>query len=377
MDQIINNTDVVFYDEKDDSLFRDIVVLYCPQKVGSTSLITSLRLSATKQLFTMHTHDNIILKNSISDMDLCITDILNNTSVFNIQTQEPRRIYIIDVYRTPMERKISEFFHEISTFHFNNEERKIASYPLSKIIQRFNNVFPYTSNEDYFREKFGLNTDELPREEDQFDFQKKYLLIEKNGVSYIKLRLKDSHEWGRILTKLLGVEITIVKDYETSEKDIGIVYQQFLREYKLPFNFFKMLEECKQLKYYYDFQERSEYLMTWWKRISGLYIPWTKEEYLFYKNISFENKSYFLPLKRHYKDDGCLCERCKIKRAIVLETIHRTGDNKHFSAVYHETYNEDKTYKEDKTYTEERKNKIFIRKQVGNIFLDYIYDFFL
>ena len=28
----------------DDYLYRDIIILYCPAKVGSTSLVTSLRL---------------------------------------------------------------------------------------------------------------------------------------------------------------------------------------------------------------------------------------------------------------------------------------------------------------------------------------------
>ena len=306
----------------DPLLSRDIILLYCPQKVGSTSVVTSIRLSAPEKFFVMHTHDEIIFKSTGGvNNNVCVSDIERNVGLKNVGSGLPRNIYIIDIYRTPIERKISEFFHEIGIYHFNNLEPNISKYPLNKIIKRFNDLFPHISNEDYFKERFNTNFDY-----EEFDFKNKYLLTEKNGVKYIKLRLKDSAQWGEILSTILETEITVVSDYETREKDIGEMYKKFMESYQLPYNYFKMIENCPQLKCYYDFSERYEYLNQWWKRTTGLYTSFTNEQYAFYKEIYLDNQFYFRKLTSHYKDDGCLCEKCKVKRKKILKHVKSYGD---------------------------------------------------
>lgn len=312
----------------DKTLLRDIILLYCPQKVGSTSLVTSFRLSASDKYFTMHTHEDLIFK-ALGNLEnsIYVEDIIKNTCMKNVNTMSPRKIYIIDVYRTPIERKISEYFHDLSSYHFNNTEDNIAEYSLQKIINRFNDIFPHVSNEDYYFEKYNIMDTDMSIYSDikpmayEFNFKKKYLLYEKNGVTYIKLRLKDSSEWGQILSEIFNTEITVVYDYETRDKNIGELYNKFLNEYQLPFNYFKMIEECKYLKLYYDFNERYEYLNNWWKKTTGLYNPFKEDEYAFYKKIYMENQFYFRKLLNHYKDDGCLCPICKDKREKVLTKI--------------------------------------------------------
>lgn len=306
----------------DPLLSRDIILLYCPQKVGSTSVVTSIRLSAPDKYFVMHTHDEVIFKsNGGGNNNVCVSDIEKNVGLKNHGTGTPRKIYIIDIYRTPMERKISEFFHEIGIFHFNNLEANISKYALNKITKRFNDLFPHVSNDDYFKERFNTGFDY-----EEFDFKNKYLLTEKNGVKYIKLRLKDSAQWGEILSNILETEITVVSDYETREKDIGETYKKFMESYQLPYNYFKMIENCPQLKCYYDFSERYDYLNQWWKRTTGIYKPFTSEEYTFYKANYLENQFYFRKLTAHYKDDGCLCDNCKKKRTKILKHVKNNGD---------------------------------------------------
>lgn len=314
----------------DPLLTRDIVLLYCPQKVGSTSVVTSIRMSAPDKFFVMHTHDEIIFRsNGGNGNNVCVSDIIKNTAVKNQVTNTPRNVYLIDIYRTPMERKISEFFHEIGIYHFNNLEQNIAKYNLNKITKRFNDIFPHISNEDYYKERFHLDFDY-----EEFDFQNKYIMTEKEGVKYIKLRLKDSAEWGHILSGILDADITVVTDYETREKEIGEVYKKFMESYQLPYNYFKMIENCPQLKCYYDFGDRYDYLNKWWKRTTGLYTSFTLEQYNFYKALYLDNQFYFRKLTNHYKDDGCLCDNCKAKRERILAQVKREGD-KNYDANYH------------------------------------------
>ena len=325
--------ELIHVDYNDPTLYRDMVILYCPQKVGSTSVVTSIRLSAPETFSVMHTHEEVIFKSNVRENDIRYSDMVRNTCMKNIATGLPRKIYVIDIYRTPVERKISEFFHEMGEFHFNNTEDNIADYSLEKITKRFNDIFPHVSNEDYFKERYKTSF-EYDNEKQGFDFNKKYMLIEKEGVHYIKLRLKDSKEWGSILTELLGCEITAVYDYETKDKKIGDLYKRFMESYRLPFNYFKMIENCPQMKCYYDFEERYMYLQEWWGKTMGLYTSYTPEQYVFYKSVYMENQCHFRKLFNHYKDDGCLCVKCIETRTKVLSQIKANGDT-HLEAILH------------------------------------------
>jgi hypothetical protein len=101
------------------------------------------------------------------------------------------------VYRSPIERKISAYFEKIGVHHFNNSDEIVNTYNVNKVINRFNNIFPHIANGDHFIDKYGII---VPK---QFDHSTKYLLVQENGINYIKLRLKDSVFWGSILTSIL------------------------------------------------------------------------------------------------------------------------------------------------------------------------------
>jgi len=341
MSVLVNPANTIFSIDspafQDPFLYRDIVLVYCPQKVGSTSLVSSIRLSASDQIFTMHTHEETIFEFSNKDVngndnsDITVSDVLQNTCVMNRLTNLPRKIYLIDIYRSPMERKISEFFHEISMLHFHNSEDQVADYPIQKIINRFHQVCPHLDNTDYFREKYRLQPEDIPP---CFDFNKKYIRVEKQGVVYVKLRLQDSHQWGNILTTVLEKPITAVKDYETRNKKIGELYQKFNQVFKISFDVFKQLENCPQLKYYFNFEERSEYLMKWWKRTIGNVVSFNHDEFKFYQKISIDNQHIFLPQKAHYGDDGCLCLHCANKRRHILDKV-KQGGTQYFETNLH------------------------------------------
>ena len=70
-------------------------------------------------------------------------------------------------------------------------------YNIEKVVNRFNKIAPYLANGDHFIDKYNINIPE------HFDYINKYLLVEENGIKYIKLRLKDSAIWGNILTNIL------------------------------------------------------------------------------------------------------------------------------------------------------------------------------
>jgi nicotinamide riboside kinase len=301
----------------DDKLFRDIILLYCPEKVGSTSLCTSIRTCASDKFIVFHSHSSEIFKINNNNQMIIVnySDIVKNTQIINKKTGTNRKIYIIDIYRTPIERKISSYFQRIAELHFNKTENDLLKYPIDLIIKRFNNIYTHFDEIDYFNERF-----EIPKI-NSFDFEKKYIKYEKDNVVYIKLRLKDFDKWGEIMSEILNTEIIMIKDYSTENKIIGPVYKLFKSNYKLPINYYNLLTACDYLKKYYTIEERMEYLDFWEKNTSPFHIGFNLQEYFIYNLISKENCFYKINCNDHYGDDGCICLNCKKQRKKIFSNL--------------------------------------------------------
>jgi hypothetical protein len=320
----------------DPILYRDIIVLYCPKKVGSTSLVSSIRLSASDKYAVYHTHDETIFKSN-PDANLksfTIHDVIKNSGIYYNITNHKRKVYFIDIYRNPIERKISEFFEDIS-IHFNNTEENIVNYSIEKIIKRFNDIFEYLPNIDYYFTKYPFSK-QIPN---SFDFESKFLISHHDHITFIKLRLNDVNSWAEILSNILNTEIIIHKDYETSNKKIGSLYNKFKSEYKLPYNFYKIIEDSPEVKFYLSIEERNKYLNYWKNKTIGFYTPYSKSFYEFYKTICEENKFYTPDLSNHYFDDGCLCEDCVNKRNNFISNIKNNLSNSQIKKIVHDSNN--------------------------------------
>lgn len=287
---------------------NNVIFIYTQPKVGSTSLVSSLRLSAADKFNIIHLHDETTLKNILGIENVTVNEIIHyNASI-------GKNVYVIDVYRTPIERKMSLFFEEISSFHFNNLEENVNTYNVDKIIKRFNDIFQHLATSDNYMEKYDINS-HLPN---VFDYNNKHLHQKINGVNYIKLRLKDSNYWGGILSNILGQEITIINDYDTNDKKIADLYRRFKEAYKIPINYYEDIKNCKFLNYYYSEEERNEYCKLWECKTCEERLPFSKSEYDLYIKVCLENQIYNFIQPEHYIDNGCLCKCCFNKRNELL-----------------------------------------------------------
>jgi 5-methylcytosine-specific restriction endonuclease McrA len=329
-------------------LFKELsdnyIFIYTPPKVGSTTLVSSLRVSLGRTYNIIHIHDEIMLSVLTGIKDITILQIIHYLSFLN------KNIYVIDVYRTPVERKISEFFEKISTNHFNNTEEKINNYNISRVIERFNKIFPHIENGDHYFDKYNIQNPVL------FDFNKKYSIQEINNIKYIKIRLCDSHLWGNILSTIFQTDIVLIEDYTTNKKIIGELYKKFKLEYKLPANFFEDIKNNTYLQFYYSNEERNKYLNDWSQRITSPFIPYTTNEYLFYIQLCLENQ--YLPDIQidHYIDNGCFCKYCSLKRKEIFFKAKK-GETQFDKIIHHEVVLKDKQQKINNIH--EKINKIF------------------
>lgn len=287
-----------------------IIFIYTAPKVGSTSLVSSLRLFAIDKYVTIHLHDEDMLKVITGISGITVEEIILYNKFLG------KDVYVIDVYRSPIEHKISAFFEKIGTYHFNNYDDNINKYNINRVVARFNHLFPHLAIGDHFVDKYNI------RVPDRFDYENKYLLIEQNGVSYIKLRLKDSHIWSTILSKLLKVQIFIVKDYESEKKKIKDLYLRFKENYKIPKNLLDSVMTCKYFNMFYSPEERDDYYNMWNAKSSPIEVlPYTDQQYKLYQQITMENSHLDFIQSNHYIDEGCRCMPCNTKRKEIAQKV--------------------------------------------------------
>jgi len=307
------NTRIGIKDDLSVEKNKTLIFVYCPPKVGSTTIVSSLRLSASNKITVIHLHNDVMLKVLFNITNTTVNEIIHFNKFLG------KNVYVIDIYRTQVEHKMSSFFENIDTFHFNTSIEILKTYPIERIIKRFNYLFPYLVTGDYYREIYNI-----PVEKTEFDFENKYILTHHKGVVYVKLRLKDSHLWGDIFKKILQMDIYIVTDYETDSKNIKEVYKNFKANYKIPKNFIDIIKNSPQFLFYNDINERNEYLKTWEdKSVSDEFTPFNLEEYEFYNKISMDNHHMNEIQDQHYIDSGCSCIACDRKRKILLEKAKR------------------------------------------------------
>ena len=110
----------------------------------------------------------------------------------------------------------------------------------------------------------------------------------------------------------------MISDYKSKNKITGNLYIEFNNVYKLPYNFFRMIELCPQLNFYYTNIEKEEYLEKWRNRITNNYVSFNKMEYDLYVKITEENQINYKRMDNHYSDTGCTCNMCSEKRQQLL-----------------------------------------------------------
>ena len=168
-----------------------------------------------------------------------------------------KKTYIIDVYRNPIERKISSFFQNIDTLVSNwicksNDE----------LIKIFNKKYIYEL-EEYHSINEAFEYFNLPKFK-EFDFQKKFNIYQHNNKVFIKLLHKNINIWNLILRYIFKKKFIISNDNLSIQKDYYKTYQNFLLIYKVPKKYLNKLKtKDQEFRIYNSPDEQHEYLKYW------------------------------------------------------------------------------------------------------------------
>ena len=303
---------------------RSVIFIYCSPKVGSTSLVSSIRVSASDKFKVVHIHDETMLYVLTGISGVSVLQIIQYNKSLG------RNVWVFDVYRTPIERKMSEFFDKLASYHFNNTDDNLINYDIRRLITRFNNIFAFIANGDHYSEKYNLIRTET------FRFEQGYELITKDDVKYVKLRLCDSEKWSDILSRLLDSKICMVKDYEMEKSKLGQLYKRFKREYKIPQNYLDMILRCPYLNYYYSSDQVNNYKTLWKNKTCDFYQGYSVHDYEVYKNICIENKWYKDIQSDHYFDEGCTCKICSKRRNYIYVQLQSNKPIEHLGKIIHD-----------------------------------------
>jgi hypothetical protein len=306
------NVELENINKKLNIIHNKLIFIYTPPKVGSTCLVSSLRIFNNGDYGIIHIHDEIMFEKLAGiKINITINDIIN----YNAQLG--RQITVIDVYRSPIERKISTFFEKIGPIHFNASDEIVNEYDVNKVIKRFDDIFHHIANGDHFIDKYNIASN-IPQ---VYPFAQKYLMIQRGNIKYIKLRLKDSNIWENILTNIFGFKICIVKDYLSENKKIGNLFKKFMEQYKIPENYLNDILRCRYLNYYFSPQEIQEYYSKWNLKKGANHQAFTLEQHNIYNIISSENCHLDYVQTTHYIDEGCYCNACIFKRKRLQKLI--------------------------------------------------------
>ena len=229
-----------------DDQFKNIqVFVYCGGKCGSQTLYKTLSQYFTTGHF--HNQENFMFHYNITDYTLF--DIIDyNSKIYD-------NIYIIDSYRTPIERKISCFFNNINHYFPN-----ITDVSTTDLINFFNKQNVYTNQEFHPIDEIMnyYNVDSFKT----FDFENKYNIYKKNNIHFIKIRFNDIQNWDKILQRIFKRDINIIEDNMSINKDYINKYIEFKKQYDVPKDYlnnclsndlnFKIYNTNEEQKQYYE-----------------------------------------------------------------------------------------------------------------------------
>tara|TARA_R110000868_G_scaffold16405_1_gene73705 strand:+ start:202 stop:786 length:585 start_codon:yes stop_codon:yes gene_type:complete len=190
-----------------------MIFIYCGGKCGGSTLRETL-----KNLDEVcHIHNNEYYKTLHDDRNINIFDMIDFYSKNN-------SVYIIDVFRNPVDRKISSFFQNIS-YHLGNDWEKL---PIDNLLNHFKKEYENLENYEAIDEVFDhYKLGDPPKKIHEVP----YFIKQEGNLILVKLRFDYIDKWEEHLTEIFKQPIKIIKDNLTQDKEIYPLYKIFKQAY--------------------------------------------------------------------------------------------------------------------------------------------------
>jgi hypothetical protein len=262
------------------------VYVYCSGKSGSSTLTKTFIKNSYN---TLHVHNSFDFKihNIESKLNSNLFELIENSM------KNHDNVYIIDVYRNPIERKISSFFQ-------NYNDNNNIDYITNKIDKFIYNAENYYSMHEIF------NYFKLPNF-DSFDFNNRYNILQYKNITFIKLRFEDINDWGYILTEIFKKSITIYNDNLSENKKYKDELNIIKKMYQIPEYMIQIIQNNKEFKIYNTIKSQQNYLDYWSKRTKIYKYENIPNDFIpkIYIELNEDFKDFTeLQAKTHYENEG-------------------------------------------------------------------------
>jgi hypothetical protein len=137
---------------------------------------------------------------------------------------EPQ-IKIISLVREPMARNVSAFFNNLDSFGFKSKvsRQEVQADELLKLYRSYDHRIPLLWFSEEVRDVFGFTIFNTP-----FDHERKRLVMKKDGVSILILRVEDSDEEKRAaICDFLKVKNVTISEDNVGFGKFGPAYDEF------------------------------------------------------------------------------------------------------------------------------------------------------
>jgi len=233
------------------------IFIFCGGKCGGTTLANTFYKNGYE---TLHLHSFKCLGFYNHKENKKLNTLSNITDILEKSSNNFEDIYIIDSYRTPIERKISSFFE-----HIKETIPDYKTKSMDELINYFNCNLLY-GTEEYHSINLILDYYNIPLFK-KFDFEKKYNIVKQDNKIFIKLLFKDIDNWDEILSGIFEKKIIINEENLSSKKDINSLYTKFKKEYKIPKSYIRdKLINDQEFKIYNSEIEQQKYIEEWLKK---------------------------------------------------------------------------------------------------------------
>lgn len=241
--QEMNNQEIISYFEQVPMQNDEIILIYQPGKVASTSVYKSIQ-QYNRHVFHCHTLDGIVKTSS----DLY--------QFLNMKSGK-----IISIVREPIARQIAAMWqniHNINRYSAEVDFEEIENYYFKS---GFENT-EYNWFNDEIKRYFDIDIFEHP-----FDREKGYSIIKQGNIQLLLMKMEKINELEGIIGDFLEID-----SFELRNSNIGghKSYRYALQSFKDSFaisqkTLKRIYEENKFVKYFYTEQERQYFYEKWIK----------------------------------------------------------------------------------------------------------------
>lgn len=219
-------------------------IILCGGKCGSSTLYNSFIQMGFNAL---HLHGQ-------STFDLVYSNVQKESGIKDLKKfilSQKKKCYIIDVYRDPIERAMSSFFQNFKESFPDYE--KIDNLFFMKYITHLERYHPLD--------------DMFPELVQNIDFENKYIRVDKDNLTFVKLKFDDINSWGEILSEITGMNVKMIPDNLSENKDYIELYKQFKKDFIISESDFYSITHNYEFMKYKNGKERQEYFNKWRNKI--------------------------------------------------------------------------------------------------------------